>query len=226
MCLRVLSACLVLFICTVSLCGQKQDRVIDKVSWRSEPVKIEAIENNKRKVQLRQKFSADDDWLDGFKVTVKNTSDKVITRVVIQLSFLKASDLSGIEPTYFVLMIYGSDPADKEFDPAKELAPGNTADVNLVRANVPIIKEDLKQLGYPDSRAQLKLEAVTFIDGTMWSGDIILYPDPNNPKEKINPRHGRPKSARTTFGPRQRALPGQTSFPEINRRSYCWQTTW
>jgi hypothetical protein len=173
-----------------SLYSQNQDRQIDKVSWRTEPIKIQKLATKGRNIELKKKFTEGDDWLDGLKVTVKNTSDKVITRIVIQLSFPKPG-ASDDEPTYFVMMMYGHDPADEEFDPMKQVAPGSSAEVSLVRSNVPIIKQDLKQLGYADpvSRARLKLESVTFIDGSMWAGDTILYSDPGNPKKKINPRH-------------------------------------
>lgn len=60
----------------------------------------------------------------------------------------------------------------------------------MLKTNLPIIKQGLSALGYPDdvSRVSLMLNSVTFVDGSMWAGDEILYPDPKNPKDKINPR--------------------------------------
>ena len=54
---------------------------------------------------------------------------------------------------------------------------------------MPLIKTHLKSLGYPEriTNAQIKVESVTFVDGSVWNGGDILYPDPSDPKKKINP---------------------------------------
>jgi len=126
------------------------------------------VEISGRPIETGKKFAGDDDWLDGLKVTVKNTSDKVITRIAIGLSFPRNSGAAD-ETTYLVEMMYGNDPADENFDVLKQVNPGATAEVMMIKSNVPIIKQDLKQLGYPDPifRAQLKIQSVTFIDGSM-----------------------------------------------------------
>jgi hypothetical protein len=182
---------LFIFVCLQSaLYAQAQDRMIEKISWRAEPIKIQKLETRGRPIEMGKKFAEDDDWLDGLKVTVKNTSDKVITRIVMGLTFPRPSGSSD-EATYLVEMMYGNDPADETFDVLKQVNPGATAEVKMIKSNVPIIKQDLKQLGYPDPilRAQLKVQSVTFIDGSMWQGDTIFYPDPKNPRNKMNPRH-------------------------------------
>lgn len=53
-----------------------------------------------------------------------------------------------------------------------------------------LIKTHLKELGYPEkiTSAQITVDLVTFIDGSQWAGDVMLYPDPNDPRRKFNPQ--------------------------------------
>lgn len=175
----------------MAIYGQTRERLIEKLSWRTEPINIQKVESNGHSIEVGKMFLESDEWLDDLKVTEKNNSDKVITRIVLKLSFPRSADAPKDASTYFISLICGADPADKEFDPLKQLSPGATAEIAMIKSNVPIIKEDLINLGYapPVAKAQLKIDTVTFIDGSMWSADTILYPDRNNPRNKINPRH-------------------------------------
>ncbi|MGB7069483.1 MAG: hypothetical protein WBD22_08295 [Pyrinomonadaceae bacterium] len=86
-------------------------------------------------------------------------------------------------------MMYGRDPADAD-SKQKYVLSGEKVDIKLPEVNLPLIKEDLENLGYPDEivHAQVMIESVTFTDGSMWFGDETLVPDPANPKKKINPQ--------------------------------------
>ena len=98
---------------------------------------MQKVETRGRPIEIGKKFAEDDDWLDGLKVIVKNTSDKVITRIVIGLSFPRPSRAPD-ETTYLVAMMYGNDPADENFDVLKQVNPGATAEVKTIKSNVPI----------------------------------------------------------------------------------------
>jgi len=52
---------------------------------RNEPVRIRAVKVKDIRVRHGQKFVADDDWLSGLTVTVKNRTDKTITFAAIDL---------------------------------------------------------------------------------------------------------------------------------------------
>jgi hypothetical protein len=164
--------------------------LIGKISWKAEPIKIQKLQAKGGEIEIGKKFDEDEDWLRDLKAIVKNTSNKVVTRIELQLSFPRPAHEKE-SPTYVVSMIYGADPSDKDFDALKEVQPGQIAEVKLVTSNIPLIKKDLADLGYPQpvTHAELKTESVTFIDGSMWSNDLILYPDPLNPKNKINAVH-------------------------------------
>lgn len=172
--------------------AQELERVIDKVSWRSEPIKIVKLKSKGKAIELGKKFSAENDWLNGLTATVRNASDKAIARIDIQLSFPRPGGGTSPETaTYMAHMIYGLEPADLSGDQVPKLVlPGEDVEVKLLDVNVPLIKTDLDKLGYEKEikHAQIMVKSVTFVDGSEWAGDEMLYPNPNNPKQKINPR--------------------------------------
>ena len=197
--------------------AQEQERVIDKLSWRTEPIKIIKLKTKGKAVELGKKFSEKEDWLKGLTVTVENISSKAIARIELQLAFPRPGEGSTPETaTYVVPMIYGWDPADASRTEAlKPVLSGERADVTLLEVNLPFIKTDLENLGYPKtvSHAQIRVHAVTFLDGSQWAGDEILYPNPYNPKQKTNPRFPIDKQGSdVTQPPIQRsALPRESS---------------
>ena len=173
--------------------AQEPERMIDKMSWRNEPIKVLKLKIKNKGVELGKKFAEYDDWLQGLTVTVKNVSDKAIARIEIQLAFPRPGGGSSPETAiYMIGMGYGKESADVSAEEVLKLVlPGETVDVKLLEVNVPFIKEDLEKLGYghPIKRAQKSVRSVTFVDGSEWAGDDdILYPNPNNPKQKINPK--------------------------------------
>lgn len=185
----------VLLISPVLDFGQGHERTIAKMSWRSEPIKIVKLTTKGKTIEIGKKFIEDDEWLKGLTVTVENTSNKLISRIELSLSFPRPEGPSETIPTYTVIMGYGRDPSDAEIDDAqKPIYPGASAGVMLLEVNLPFIKTDLHGLGYPKkiTLAEIRVESVTFIDGSMWAGDEILYPDPTNPKQKFNPKFPRP----------------------------------
>ena len=50
--------------------SQAQERIIDKISWQTEPVKIIKIRTDRRTVELGKNFLEEDDWLKGLTLTV------------------------------------------------------------------------------------------------------------------------------------------------------------
>jgi hypothetical protein len=85
-------------------------------------------------------------------------------------------------------MTYGLDPADPSFTHLQLVPPGDKVDVKLLEVNLPFMKTALEELGHPKAitHAQIRLDTVTFIDGTQWAGNVVLYPDPK-PLQKFNP---------------------------------------
>jgi hypothetical protein len=178
----------ILTLCPILADAQSPQRLVEKISWRTEPVRIEKITANGTVIELGRKFQQEKDWFSDLTVSVKNISNKAIARIEINVSFPRDTTTTEDVPRLVIPILHGLDPAD-----AKDqlpLLPGETAELHMLKTNLPIIKQGLSTLGYPDevSRVSLMLNSVTFVDGSMWAGDEILYPDPKNPKDKINPR--------------------------------------
>jgi hypothetical protein len=175
--------------------SQKQERTVDKLSWRTEPIKILALKTKGKTIELGKQFLEDDDWLSGFTVSVQNVSSKPISRIEIDLSFPQPEGIASEEkPTYRLGMVYGQEPSP-DAATQDQVLPGESVDVKLPEANLPFIKNALESLGYPVklTRARIMIDAVTFNDGTTWDGDKILYPDSTNPNVKrIKPRRDKP----------------------------------
>jgi len=170
--------------------AQKQERMIDQISWRTEPIKILKLSTKGKRIELGKNFEEEEDWLKGLVVTVENVCHRAIARIELELSFPRPDGSADEKPTYVVGLIFGRDPADAGGETLKLVQPGETVDVKLLEVNLPFIEASLKSLGYPEkiTHAQVMVNSVTFIDGATWSGDEMLYPDPADPKRKIIPR--------------------------------------
>ena len=193
--------------------AQQDERLLDKLSWKTEPIKIVRIKTKAKTVELGRKFYADDDWLTGMTITAQNISDKVIARIELTLAFPPPRGSSREKPTLVVPMIFGRDPA--QASPAEVLKlvnPGERVDIELLEANLPSLSEDLEKLGYGKkvTQARVMVRSVIFIDGSEWIGDEVLYPNPNSPKERINPNR-KVSSVRASPLP-ERSLNGSQSF--------------
>lgn len=191
-----------LTLCPILAGAQSPTRVIEKISWRTEPVRMEKITAHDTLVEPGRKFQQEKDWFSDLTVSVKNISNKAIARIEINVSFPRDRQVSSDVPMLVIPILHGLDPAD-----AKDqlpLLPGEATELHMLKANLPIIKQGLSTLGYPDdvTRVNLMLNTVTFVDGSMWAGDEILYPDPKNPKDKINPRTQTAAGALFSHSPR------------------------
>lgn len=140
---------LFLFLPTI-LAAQTPQRIIEKASWRTEPIKIQQVKTNGKIVELGKKFEQDEDWLKGLSVSVENVSNKAIARIEINLSFPRSESASSETAIYVTTLMHGLEPSDVPAgETPKLLLPGESVDVRLIETNVPLIKQDLISLGYP-----------------------------------------------------------------------------
>ena len=114
--------------------AQGQERSIDKLSWRTEPIKILKLKTKDKEVELGKKFLEEDDWLKGLTVTVQNISDKAIARIEIELAFPRPGGGTKEKPTLVAAMIYGLDPAESGAETLKLVLPGESVDIKLLDA--------------------------------------------------------------------------------------------
>ncbi len=182
---HVVRVLLALFALAGACYAQGEERTIEKLSWSFEPVEIMSIKAKGRDLEFGRSFHDEEDWLTGLTITAKNISDQSISSIELELIFPRAE---GNDYVHF--MHYGKDPSARDATLVRQVPPGETAEIKINPLNIAIIHDQLVGLGYSPKvqRAQIRVRSVTFTDGTMWSGDFILSPDPQNPHRKINPK--------------------------------------
>jgi hypothetical protein len=167
------------------LAGQDKEREIKKMNWPKEPVKIGKLKAKGAIIALGEKFHAEDDWLKGLTFSVKNTSEKTITYLEIELSFPRDKSAQA-EPDAHDRIMYGQYPAlpGETATPHPDqppIRPGETVDVVL--KDYDGIRDFLNQTHYPVSikRLEVSVGDVVFADGMKWSGGGLFRRDPDNP---------------------------------------------
>jgi hypothetical protein len=175
-----------MFVSTLhGLAGQVKEREIRKLDWPKEPVKIGKLKGKGAIIVLGEKFSADDDWMKGLTFSVKNTSEKTITYIEIELSFPRDKGTQE-EPDAHDRIIYGQYPAlpGETATPHPDqppIKPGDTVDVVL--KDYDGIRDFLNNTHYPVSinRLEVSVGEVVFDDGTKWSGGGLFRRDHEKP---------------------------------------------
>jgi hypothetical protein len=182
---------------------QEQKRTVVRKPWRVEPVKVVAVKNKKKaNIEIGKPFDDDDDWLDGFTVSVLNESDKVVTAVTIEMIFRR--EAGDIRPPVAQPLHFGISPFRHEYtyrDRRKVIKVGDTADLQLSEENYASLKKLLEQLGYASGvkKVELEIREIGFEDGSaLLSGTLWLQDpnDPDDPTRKIPAERLKPQSPR------------------------------
>src|SRR6266446_2123724 len=166
---------------------QEQGRTVIRKPWRVEPVKVVAVKNKKKaNIEIGKGFDDDDDWLDGFTVTVANNYDKTVTAMVIDMVFRRDPGDSR-HPAAWSLY-FGPHPFSPEYlqrDPNKVIKVGETADLQLSTREYNLLTGFLKQNGFPVSvrRVELVISDVGFEDGSALHRGTLFVQDPSNPND-------------------------------------------
>jgi hypothetical protein len=167
--------------------SQQPDRVVVRKPWPVEPVRVVAIKTKeKADVEIGKAFVADDDWLDGFTITVVNNYHKTVTAMTISMVFRR--EPGDTRSPYAWNLHFGPSPITREYrdrDPNKVLKVGNTAEVSLSPTDYLTLKGDLEETGYATKikRVELVVRAVGFEDGSMLYSGTFYLQDPANPKD-------------------------------------------
>lgn len=168
--------------------SQQQDRIVVRKPWRSpEPVSIVAVKTkNKENIETGKAFAEDDDWLDGFTVTVANNYNKTVTAMAIHLVFRR--ELGDTRPPMSMDLHFGPSPIAREYvhrDPNRVIKVGKTADLRLSSQNYKILKRDFEQTGYTKSIKQVDLviTEVGFEDGSVFDSGSYYSQDRANPQD-------------------------------------------
>jgi hypothetical protein len=177
---------------------QQQDRLVSKKPWRgSEPISIVTVRTkNKQGLETGKAFAEEDDWLDGFSVTVKNTFNKTITAMTIDMVFRR--EPGDTRPPLGQALHFGPSPITPEYltrNRNKVIKIGETADLRLNAHTYEFLRRGLEQNGYSGvKRVELVIIEVGFEDGSVFdSGTFYIQdpPNPNDPTKKIPVRRAR-----------------------------------
>jgi hypothetical protein len=165
----------------------QQDRTVVRKPWRVEPVKVLTAKNKKKeKIEIDKSFDDDDDWLDGFTITVSNGSEKVVTALTIEMTFRR--EPGDRRPPFAQDLHFGPSPIEAAYihrNPNKVVKPGETVDLELDPQIYADVKNALQKLGYPNTinRVELTIREVGFADGTVLLSGTWWLQDPNNPTD-------------------------------------------
>ncbi len=197
--------------------NEKQKRSVVKTMWTTtEPISIVAIKTkNKGNLEISKAFEEDDDWLDGFTVTVANNYHKTITAITINMVFRR--EPGDTRRPIAQELHFGPSPISVEYirrNPNKVVKPGKTADLRLAPEVYQILKGSFDRAGYPSiSRVELVITEVGFDDGCVFDSGRFLLQDPafpNDPTKKI--RVGQSGS----LNQKPRSPPSPYSFPDVS----------
>ena len=165
----------------------RRDRTVVRKPWSVEPVTVVAAKNKKKeKIEMGKSFDDDDDWLDGFTVTVVNNSDKTVTAMNLEMVFRRdAGDtrLPAARGLYF-----GPSPSSPAYllrDPNKVIKPGQTAELSLSAEDYQSLTRFLQKAGFTTSirRVELVIREVGFEDGSVLQTGTLFLPDPKHPND-------------------------------------------
>jgi len=166
---------------------QQPDRIVVRKPWPVEPVRVVAVKTKqKANVELGQAFVEDDDWLDGFTVTVVNNYDKTVTAMTISMVFRR--EPGDIRPPLAWNLHFGPSPMTPEYkdrDRNKIIKVGKTAELGLSPQDYITLKRDFEETGYPTKikRVELVVREVGFEDGSMLYSGTFYKQDPSNPDD-------------------------------------------
>jgi hypothetical protein len=166
---------------------QNKQVIIRDLPDSNEPIEI-SMRVKDKPVTFGEGFEEDADWLKNLTLTVKNTSNKPIAYVRLDIIFPETKS-TGPALLHQLFLGHRSDVKSTLKQPSLDLLPGNSLDVSLASEH-----RDIKELieGRHSPIAYIKemrvaLGEVLFTDGTLYSGGRIFKPnpDPTNPRKWI-----------------------------------------
>lgn len=180
----------------VTAVAQQQARTLKRLPIeRKEPVSIVKLKVKGKAVSPDEPFSSDDDWLNDFAVTVKNTSNKAILFAAIDLQFPRpagsAERIAIDDISYGNSAVVVRSPTTAER--SSGLMPGQTVDIQPSAGHFDLIREHLPELGYSPriEKVAFKIGKIIFEDDTMWYAGSLFRRDPNDPRSWINTESAR-----------------------------------
>ena len=182
---------------------QQPQRIVIPKPWAKELVSVVAVKTkNKEKIEPGKAFDEDDDWLDGFTVTIANNYSQTVTAITVEMVFRR--DFGDSRPPLNYPIHLGPSPNMPEYrdrDRSKIIKAGKSADLHLTPQNYQSLKAHLERAGYTTGikRVELVIREIGFEDGSMVDVGTFYFQDPaypNDPTKKV--KEPQPPSAQKT----------------------------
>lgn len=189
-------------IATVSICGfaswnksgaistHPTNRVIKRLPVEDdEPIALTKIKVKNELIRFDKPFPADDSWLGDLVFTVKNTSERRILFLSVQLQFphpaiqgkIAVDDIS-----------YGNSSLLSQLPKADDrlvgLAPGESVELEVTEQKFLDLSHLLRQTGYagPVDEVRVRINSAIFEDDSMWTRGTYTRRVPDNPSSWKN----------------------------------------
>ncbi len=182
---------------------QEQERVLEKVSLKNEPVEVSEIKAKNKPVSFDHRFASSDDWLKGLTFKLKNISTKPIIHAAIELDF---PEVRSQDAPFTLSLQYGQVPDLPNPDVAQgaPVPPDESADLVLDEEIYEGLKRVIERYGKSPSvtRVRVRISTIIFQDGTAWRNGFQHRRDPNNPRRWViieNPTGTVKKEPRNTL---------------------------
>ena len=155
------------------------------------PIQVTSISVKGKRVDLDLPFKATDDWLKDFSVTVKNTSDRTIIGVGLNLEWVARDPADGqhyipMTPIYAGdQVVFGASVSSKGFP----LQPGKSAELSVEQQwydshiNHMVGTAHVQHRQIPEDigrKAKLRYEYVGFDNDNIWLNGNYSHRDPSN----------------------------------------------
>jgi hypothetical protein len=154
--------------------------------YASDPIEVSDIKVSNKSVKLNEKFEADDDWLKGATLKLKNISGKEIVHVQLDFEFPE-TELNGAVMAY--QMMLGRRPGSANTSGvALSLAPGEKMTIAVdeeVYAKLAALVSH-RQAIQNINKVKVRVAFVAFADGTGYgTGGTFYRQDPANPNRYL-----------------------------------------
>lgn len=161
--------------------GQKKEKVLRHRKFPVEPIKILGVKNIRKALTLGRKSVEEDDWLKGLSIALKNTSDKTISFIGIELHFIKPGAPEDETITAYQLFY------NTKTSPQATIPPKGVAEIKLSDEEYSDLTQTLSRADYPQGATEVEIivDEVRFDDGTLWRSGQFLQ---QSSKKKENRR--------------------------------------
>jgi len=166
---------------------QNAEKTIKGLSQPNQPIEI-SVKVKDKAVKLNKKFEGEAGWLKDVTLEIKNTSNKTINFLRLDIDFPE-SRATGKILLHQIFLGKNSDIQSLRNKAPLNLMPGQSLEIPLASEHERISR--LIRLRYPSvedmSEINITLGEAMFDDETLWSGGAIFKrnPDSNNPRKWV-----------------------------------------